>query len=204
MLFGTFRFIIGFLPLTLIVYYAFGAFGRRRSAAIWLALASFVFYCWADPVRNLVVLSASTIVNFVIGRSLSRRPDARILALGIALDLGYLVFFKYADFAVSSADALLGLTVPLPSIRLPIGISFFTFTQISLSLWTCYRGRARELMPASSITALFVVLLPPSHRRSDRSGIGKLCPQFDPPEDLSGSTRRDNFGVWRNAVSPSA
>ncbi|MBH0619640.1 hypothetical protein I3A86_26505, partial [Salmonella enterica] len=65
MLFNSFAFIFGFLPVTLALFYGLGwlggRFGGRGAAELWLACASFAFYCWGDPVRNLTVLGASAV-----------------------------------------------------------------------------------------------------------------------------------------------
>ncbi|WP_237478101.1 MBOAT family O-acyltransferase [Lichenibacterium dinghuense] len=191
MLFNSFVFILGFLPVTLAVFYGIGRFGSRRGAALWLAAASFVFYCWGDPARNLAVLGASVALNFAVGSRLSLRPDRRLLALGVGLDLAALAVFKYADFAASTADALLGLSVPLPGIRLPIGISFFTFTQIAF-LVDCHRGLARDPRPAHyALFASFfphLVAGPLIHHRA-------VMPQFDDPRTYRFDPSRLSYGL---------
>lgn len=105
MLFNSQVFLLGFLPLILAAYFALA---RREAAREWVViLASLAFYGWWD---------------------------ARFVPLGVAVNLGVLGLFKYADFAVTSAEALLGVALPRAGLLLPIGISFYTFQLVSYLL----------------------------------------------------------------------
>ncbi len=128
MLFHSQLFLLAFLPLTLGLYYLCA---ERRTARTWLLiLASVVFYGYWDP-RLVPLLIGSVCVNWLFGRALGRRPGALLIGAGVALNLAVIGVFKYADFFADSL-ALLGLWQHQPwSIILPLGISFFTFQQIS-------------------------------------------------------------------------
>ncbi len=150
MLFNSFSFIFGFLPIVLI---GFLALGRKhpRAAALWLAVASLVFYAWWNP-RFLSLLLGSVCFNYLAGRLITREsgPDRRyrdrarlILTVSISVNLLLLGYFKYAHFFARTLSATLGLQWTLGNIVLPIGISFFTFTQIAF-LVDASRGKARE------------------------------------------------------------
>jgi alginate O-acetyltransferase complex protein AlgI len=157
MLFTTPTFILLFLPLTLLGFYLIG----RRSpgaAAAWLLGVSLLFYSHWQP-RDTLLLLASIMLNFSIGRRITSGGSAARswLIAGIAIDLGLLALFKYADFAVRNLNLLPGVNLPLPGLALPIGISFFSFTQIAF-LVDAYRHKVTESKPVHY--GLFVTYFP--------------------------------------------
>ena len=97
-----------------------------------LILASLVFYAWGEPVYILLLLF-SVLVNWLLALALARRETGRkaLIAAAVILNIGLLVVFKYSGFLVQSVNDLLHLALPVPNIRLPIGISFFTFQTLS-------------------------------------------------------------------------
>lgn len=121
-----------FLPLVVVAYYL----APRRIRLVVLLVASYLFYASWSPLFLLLVIGL-TAFNFLWGLLLGRLRDrspagAWLLTLGIAVDLGVLAFYKYSLFLVNSALTVLGWgnihpLWPLPSIILPLGISFFTF-----------------------------------------------------------------------------
>jgi alginate O-acetyltransferase complex protein AlgI len=132
MLFNSYVFIFVFLPVTLVLYTGLARHAQRW-ATLSLALASLFFYGWWNPVY-LWLLGASIVFNYSVGRAISGSDGARrrrLLILGIAGDLLVLAYFKYFDFLLGTVDAVIGLPAPVSAIVLPIGISFFTFTQIA-------------------------------------------------------------------------
>jgi alginate O-acetyltransferase complex protein AlgI len=146
MLFNSYEFLFAFLPATLALYFLLGR--RSATAAIgFLALASLFFYGWWNP-RYLLLLCGSVGFNYLVGRRLARSPvrasgDRAVLCVGIVGNLLLLGTFKYAAFFAVNANALAGLALPVPHIVLPLGISFFTFTQIAY-LVDAYRKEVRE------------------------------------------------------------
>ena len=155
MLFNSFAFLFGYLPIVLAGYFLLDRWASsvswRLAPAVWLALASLFFYAWWD-VRYLPLLLASICVNYGAGRLIGACAGAarkRVLVAALALNLGLLAYYKYANFFIDSVDAVTELAgaASLPwhglAIILPIGISFFTFTQIAF-LVDCYRGEVRE------------------------------------------------------------
>ena len=146
MLFNSYAFLFGFLPVVLLLYFLLGR--RSALAAIgFLAVASLFFYAWWNP-RYLLLLCGSVMFNYLVGRRLAQSPtrtsgDQAMLWLGIAGNLAVLGAFKYAAFFAVNANALAGISLPIPHIVLPLGISFFTFTQIAY-LVDAYRKEVRE------------------------------------------------------------
>jgi D-alanyl-lipoteichoic acid acyltransferase DltB (MBOAT superfamily) len=153
MLFNSFGFIFRFLPITLVGFFALGRL-QPRLAAAWVTGASLFFYGWWNPIY-VPLLLASILFNFTCARYIA--PDAawpstrvrqRLLVLAIAVNLLLLGYYKYASFFLDSAGSLLGTHWALGNIVLPLGISFFTFTQIAF-LIDAYQGEARTGRPKS-------------------------------------------------------
>ena len=132
MVFSSFNFIFFFLPLTLAGFFLLG---RRNTdwAAGWLLLASLVFYSsW--NYKYLPIIALSIIGNYLAYRGILRAAESRKkiwLAGAIVFNIALLGYFKYANFFISSLNSLTGEDLHLLDVLLPIGISFFTFTQIS-------------------------------------------------------------------------
>lgn len=134
-----------FLPVALAGFFLI-ALRSHRAAAGWLALASIIFYGVWNP-RFVALLVASVVFNYGMGvaiaRSRGRGRASWVLITAIAVDLGLLGFFKYTNFFITTFNDLSGAQIPLAHIVLPIGISFFTFTQIAF-LVDVSRGVATE------------------------------------------------------------
>lgn len=133
MLFNSFAFILEFLPLALALFFLLGRLNQSWAAA-WLAVASIAFYGYWSP-KYIVLLLGSVACNFLCGRAISKRAGSRagrwLFIFAVAANLLLLAFFKYADFFATSVNDLTKTHLPLLHIILPIGISFFTFTQIA-------------------------------------------------------------------------
>jgi D-alanyl-lipoteichoic acid acyltransferase DltB (MBOAT superfamily) len=153
-LFNSYDYLFYFLPLALAGYFLL----RRHAAwAVgWLTAASLAFYSWWN-VAHLPVILGSIAFNYAIGRRLLRRPSRPLLAVGVAANLLLLGVYKYTDFVLANVNAATGAALPLPHLLLPLGISFFTFTQIAY-LVDVAQGRARE--PSVINYALFVSFFP--------------------------------------------
>jgi D-alanyl-lipoteichoic acid acyltransferase DltB (MBOAT superfamily) len=182
MLFQSQGFILIFLPLALAAYYAVA--GSERARQWVLIAASLVFYGWWDA-RFILLLVGQVVATWLFTLRHQRSGRAAWLYAGIVLNLGSLATFKYLDFLLASAQAVIGAALPRANILLPIGISFFSFQLISY-LVDRLRGDA-PIYPLRQF-ALFVMLFPhliagPIVRHNE------LVPQFalDP--------RRD--GLWR-------
>lgn len=149
MLFNSYEFLFVFLPLTAAVFFVLSAAGWARAAAACLGLASVFFYGYWSP-RYLPLLLGSIAFNYMMGSAIlmqrqaaGQRPAQHLLILAICTNLIVLGYFKYANFFVDSITAATGIDWHLSRIVLPIGISFFTFTQIAYLVDT-FQGKVRE------------------------------------------------------------
>ena len=156
MLFNSYEFILLFLPITLIFYYGLARIFNPNIAKYFLIFASLVFYSYWD-IKNVPVLFVSILVNYVLAHYLDKNRKTSLLALGVAFNIIYLGYFKYTDFIISNIDVLLGMNIPLHHITLPLGISFFTFTQTAY-LVDVYRGETKEYSKSDYL--LFVTIFP--------------------------------------------
>ncbi len=184
MLFHTWTFVLFFL----IFYPVYLAVRRGRFRTVWLLIASYVFYGWWNPFYLFLIFWSTSVDYFAVTRMVRGGHKRRWLALSVINNLGMLGFFKYGNFVVNNANALLHrlgaqATLPPPSIDflatglnalfsrlgvpvtvphlpflLPVGISFFVFQSMSYTI-DCYRGRL-EREPSFIRYATFVSLFP--------------------------------------------
>jgi alginate O-acetyltransferase complex protein AlgI len=181
MLFQSQEFILLFLPATVISYYLVAGSAVARQSV--LIAASLVFYGWWD-VRFIPLLVGQIGATWLLMRLQQATGRGVFLGIGVVLNLASLATFKYLDFLIGSAEAVIGIALPRAHLVLPIGISFFSFQLISYLV-----DRMRKDAPVYPFRpfALFVLLFPhliagPIVRHNE------LVPQF--AED----PRRD--GMW--------
>ena len=161
MLFHAPEFLLIFLPLALFAYHVTRRFSSVRMGFAVLVIASIIFYGWWDP-RFVILLLGSAALNFTISRALSARhrqdtSSRGLLWTGIALNLGALGFFKYANFFAANVSVATGFNIAFLEIALPLAISFFTFQQIAFLVDTS-SGTALDPDPLSYM--LFVTFFP--------------------------------------------
>lgn len=158
MLFNSYEFILAFLPVTLILFRIIDGRGHNRAAKAFLACASLGFYAWWDTQYAVLLVGLMT-VNYWIGLRLARAQGQApgLLALGIAGNLAVLGWFKYAGFLTVNLNAAVGLELVVPTIALPLAISFFTFQKIAFLVDT-HRGRIGHILPLDY--AFFVLFFP--------------------------------------------
>ena len=146
MVFSSIQFLCAFLPVLFCVYTAlsFLKTPRRTDIQNWLLLIfSSLFYAYGEPVYILLLL-ASALFNYLFAMLVSPgRKSGRkaFLIIAVCVNLLLLGVFKYTGMLVSTLDSILGLSLPVPEIALPIGISFFTFQALSYVI-DVYRGDA--------------------------------------------------------------
>ncbi len=148
MLFNSYSFIFLYLPVVFLGFFQLGRIHHTYAAA-WLALASLVFYGYWNP-AYVGLLLGSIIFNYALGMWIAKavvkqqtRRKTQLLAFAITANLLLLAYYKYADFFLSSVNDLAGSNLSLGEIILPLGISFFTFTQIAFLVDTG-QGKVKE------------------------------------------------------------
>jgi len=165
MVFSSHIFLFYFLPLVLCLYYLTPY--RARTALI--AISSYVFYGWANPIWAVIMFFGSSVDYFcglalvrlsgipdkealppIIGPEVRRTRGMKIvLAISIVTNLGLLAAFKYTGFVAQNVNAIAHLfgggdALPVLHLVLPVGISFYTFKAMSYAI-DVYRGDARPM-----------------------------------------------------------
>jgi len=160
MVFSSSLFLLYFFPVFLIVYYLLPRVAKNPFAL----LASIFFYAWGAPVFVFVVLG-SILLDFYVVRvmnTVTGKRKGRLLAVSMVLNIGLLLYFKYANFFVDNATEILqhlGMNaVHWTRVALPIGISFFTFQKITYSV-DVYRKVHGPLDKVSDY-ALYILMFP--------------------------------------------
>lgn len=137
MVFADLFFLYFFLPLCLIFYFACKKLENKNTV---LVVFSLIFYAWGEPLCFFLLLF-SAFLNWYAGRLIGQfkgTPAAKTaVAAAVVIDIALLMVFKYSGFIVGNINGLLHLSLPVPEIALPIGISFFTFQAISYVI-DCY------------------------------------------------------------------
>ena len=137
MVFSSMVFLCIFLPVVFLLHLLLPGIRAKNGM---LLLASLIFYAYGEPVY-VILMIASAFVNYLSALLIGRKPAGKkaVMAVNVILNLGVLVLFKYTGFLAESVNTILGTAIPVPSIRLPIGISFFTFQAMSYVI-DVYRG----------------------------------------------------------------
>lgn len=131
MVFSRLFFIYIFLPVCLLCY---GLARGTKQKNLVLIIFSLIFYAWGEPVYIFLML-ATAVVNYTaalfIGKYQGKKGDTAATVIAVTYDLLMLGVFKYSGFITENINALFSCSVPVPDIRLPIGISFYTFQTVS-------------------------------------------------------------------------
>jgi len=130
LVFSSLIFLCVFLPVVFLLYYIIPS---MRAKNILLIVFSFLFYAYGEPVYVLLMLF-STFLNYLFGRLIGSGYEARrkaVLITAVCVNLALLGVFKYTDMIIGTVNAMLGTSIALTGIQLPIGISFFTFQAMS-------------------------------------------------------------------------
>ena len=160
MLFSSVPFLFYFLPAALLIYFA----APRQLKNAVLLLASLFFYAWGEP-KYMLLMLVSIVQGYGFGLLIEKHRGQKaskvFLTLSILVSLGLLGYFKYADFFLSSVNAVTGLSLPLLKLSLPIGISFYTFQVLSYVI-DVYRGDTaaqRNFIDLAAYVSLFPQLI---------------------------------------------
>ena len=200
MLFSSIPFLYYFLPAVLLTYFLVP--WKLKNAV--LLCFSLIFYGWGEP--KLLALMVFTITAFwlcglSIDRSREQNQKKFWCILSVVIGLSLLGLFKYADFFISSVNAVMGLSVPLLKLALPVGISFYTFQCLSYTI-DLYRGRAevqKSLVNFGAYVALFPQLIAgPIVRYTDIAR--ELDSRATTWDDLACGLRRFLIGLGKKVI----
>ena len=161
MLFNSYVFMLAFLPLTLLGYFLLGRLPEKNQLnKVFLVLASFLFYGYNNP-SYVPIIAGSILVNYALSQLMLTQEKKAVrlplMLLGLFLNLGVLFYFKYHDFFFENLNGAFGLHLTLNRLALPLGISFFTFQQLSYVI-----DSYKRTVPRYNILdyALFVTFFP--------------------------------------------
>lgn len=197
MLFNSYEFIFLFLPITFFGYYYLLSKSLIAEAKGFLVFASLFFYSWWNIVYLPLILS-SMFFNYIVGNNLNSHSQKivknkkALLTVGIILNLLLLGYFKYTDFFITNINLLTSSHIALWHTVLPLGISFFTFTQIAY-LVDSYKGESKEysLLNYGLFVTFFPHLLagPILHHK-------EMMPQFDKISNLAKNYNNITIGLF--------
>lgn len=138
MIFSSIYFIYYFLIIFLILYFI----TPKKFKNYTLLLGSLFFYFYGDS-KYIVLLLISSLVNYILGRLISKKNKKLFLIIGLIFNFGLLFYFKYFNFFLSNINSLFKTNINLFSIVLPLGISFYTFKNASY-LIDVYKNRVNS------------------------------------------------------------
>ncbi len=171
MLFNSFPFLLGFLPVVVVGAYLVRDWFGVRMVQAWVLLASVVFYGWNKP-SHLPFLFGSIVVNFLLARRIAASGQPRrklLLQLGLVLNISYLCYFKYTSFLLRNFRYFFHSGFDVREHSFPLGISFFTITQIAY-LVDVYQEAlpAMGLLDASTFVSFFPYVISGPIPRANR------------------------------------
>ena len=158
MLFSSLTFLFAFLPVTLALYYL----AKNKYKNYILLAASLLFYAWGEP-KYILLMVFSIVFNYFLALWMGKNKKRKkvFLVTAIAVNIGLLFFFKYLDFTINNMNMVFGFNLEPTSIRLPIGISFYTFQILSYVI-DVYRGKVnvqKNIFTLGTYIALFPQLI---------------------------------------------
>ena len=182
MVFSSITFIYFFLPAILIAYYIV----PKKHRNLVLLLFSLLFYFYGE--RNIVLI-LSCLLNYTFGTIIGKTKDKKYLILGIITNIAILMYYKYSNFFISNINNLLNINIQYLNIILPLGISFFTFQNMSY-LIDVYKQDVpvqKNLVKYATYITLFPQLI-----------AGPIVRYKDVDNEIS--NRRENFENFSNGV----
>lgn len=159
MVFSSYVFTLAFLPIVLIVYYLLSNLKDGIWQRLFLIAASLFFYGYYN-IKYLILIIASIAVNYIVAIQIQKaagKASKWLLATGVVFNVALIGYFKYYDFFIENINLVFGSSFALKNILLPLGISFFTFQQLSF-LVSVYHGE--EKVERLRDYCLFVTFFP--------------------------------------------
>ena len=153
MVFSSITFLYYFLPILILVYYIVPSKLRN----ITMLIFSLAFYFYGEP-KYVLLLVASFTLNYLFAKMIYKNKSKTYLMIGVIINILILVYFKYTNFLIFNVNQIFKLSINFLDIVMPIGISFFTFQEVSY-LIDVYKER---VTPSSSLLnyATYVCLFP--------------------------------------------
>ena len=200
MLFSSIPFLYYFLPSVLMLYFI----APKKLKNTVLMLSSLVFYGWGEP-KYVILMIASIVIGYFSGiliEAFSQKKASKLfLGISVTVNLGFLAYFKYADFFIENFNAVTGLSLSLLRIALPIGISFYTFQILSYTI-DVYRRNVRAqrniINLAAYITMFPQLIAGPIVRYSDIEA--QLKERTHSFENFSKGARRFIIGLGKKIL----
>lgn len=202
MLFNSYEFIFLFLPATFFIFFWLNTKRLIQTSKAWLVFASLFFYSWWNIIYLPLIL-ASILFNFSIGSTMTKMDKIQaktrkkisrktLVVFGIISNILLLGYFKYMDFFIANTNTLLNTQWDLIHLVLPLGISFFTFTQIAY-LVDAYRNDVKEMdyLNYTLFVTFFPHLLagPILHHK-------EMMPQFDSVKSKALNYKNISIGLF--------
>ena len=173
MLFNSTIFILGFLPLTLFGFWLLIKLRLTQGVMLWLLISSLGFYSYwnifspagqGQTIQYIFLIIISVVINYSLGTEITRstlfsRRAKILLIFGTILNLSIIIYYKYANFFLDSINAISSSNYSLETLILPLGISFYTFTQIAY-LVDAYRGELKQEKYNLPTYGLFILFFP--------------------------------------------
>lgn len=161
MVFSSLIFIFRFLPIALLIYFV----TPKKYKNFSIFILSLIFYGWGE-IRYMPILLITVVVDYLVANGISRNAENRkrckiLLGFSVAINLGLLCLFKYADFFIQNINDTLHVAVPFLELSLPLGISFYTFQTMSYTI-DVYRGKIeaeKNIISFGAFVALFPQLI---------------------------------------------
>src|SRR6185437_12019661 len=147
MIFNSYEYIFLFVPIILILYFLLGKYKNGRLSIFLLTIASLFFYAYWKP-KFLFIILSSILINYCCAVLIFKYTNVQSLKktvtiIGVLFNVLLLVYFKYTNFIFDIANSIFPLNLSNLKIILPLGISFFTFTQIAFII-DCYKEKVQD------------------------------------------------------------
>lgn len=199
MSFNSYFFIFLFLPICVLGYFLLGKLNNKKIAKIYLILMSLWFYGYFNPWYLFIILF-SILFNYLFSRLILKHTPGKVkkglAVFAVLCNLALIFYFKYCDFFLSTINSLFKKDIPLTHVLLPLGISFFTFQQISFII-DSYRQETADYTFLDY--SLFVTFFPqlvagPIVLHEE------MIPQFADPEKSKWNMTNFNRGLYLFSV----
>lgn len=203
MQFHSAAFLLLAMPAAVVGYFLLGKWGRKP-AQLFLILGSLVLYAQGGY-KGLCLLCCSIAVNGLLCLWMKRASKSRtlILWLGIAFHIGLLFVYKYLGFAGEILGSVLGRGIPMPQLALPLGLSFFSFQQISY-LADTYRGKTNGNTVLEYLlysTYFPKLLMGPIVRQDALLGQFRAAEACRPdPDRIAAGLQRFAYGLFKKVI----